>query len=35
VCLHDLIQSQEQRVDQLHVWGREMYAGAGVCVFDC
>lgn len=34
LCLDNLIQSQEQRVHQLHVRGGEMYAGAGVFVFD-
>jgi hypothetical protein len=34
LCLHNLIQGQEQRIDQLDVEGGEMYAGAGVFVFD-
>lgn len=34
LCLGDLIQSHEQRVHQFQVRGGEMYAGAGVFVFD-
>jgi hypothetical protein len=35
LCLHDLIESQEQRVNQIHVEGGKMYERAGVFVFDC
>ena len=34
LCLYDLAQSLEQRVHQFHVRGGEMYARAGVFVFD-